>query len=141
MPGRQLGTALPPPLRACMARIAALTTDEAIDAYGLPSRQNALALRTRARDMLTKGFEWTLQHGLPLNRGMYASADPQPPCCAVVPHPDMFGLNGGGGGGSGTFIGKCADGDCFVPHFRPPPNATAGDLSEYRLEDFPALQL
>ena len=34
-------------------------------------------------DMLTRGFEWTLLHGLPSN-GKYYNTPQQPPCCSVT---------------------------------------------------------
>lgn len=40
----------------------------------------AWALHQRASDMLSKGFEWTLKHGMPLNPSP-ARYKWSPPCC------------------------------------------------------------
>ena len=39
--------------------------------YGVAQRKAALVLRRRSHDMLTKGFEWTLEHGSPQNAPKY----------------------------------------------------------------------
>jgi hypothetical protein len=50
--------------------------------YGFPQVAAAAALRRRASDMLSRGFEWTLRHGWPRNP-LPLRYEWAPPCCRM----------------------------------------------------------
>lgn len=64
-----------------------MSPNNLMNEYGMPTVNAATMLRTRAIDMLERGFEWTLEFGEPRN--------PPPlrygwgtPCCKIVPAPE-----------------------------------------------------
>ncbi|KAG1668320.1 hypothetical protein FOA52_011217 [Chlamydomonas sp. UWO 241] len=80
--GLTLGTSYPPGLTSCMKRVSGMSVEEVMEEFGLSSPLRAGILRNRSIDMLSHGFEWTMEHGLPLNGGRVATY-PQPPCCSL----------------------------------------------------------
>ena len=112
--GGVIGTAYPPRVAACLKRIAAMSADDALRRYGFPQRAMAVALRRRAIDMSTRGFEWTLQHGWPRNplpmRYRWGT-----PCCRMAGEARPRRRGGGGGGKEegrhgGQAVYRCLDG-------------------------------
>ncbi|KAG2485806.1 hypothetical protein HYH03_015517 [Edaphochlamys debaryana] len=78
-----MGTSYPPQAEACMRRIASMTPDQVKEYYGFTQTRVAFYLRTRAVDMLTKGYEWAAKYGQPRN------ANPRryrmkPKCCELT---------------------------------------------------------
>ncbi|KAG1679849.1 hypothetical protein FOA52_012763 [Chlamydomonas sp. UWO 241] len=65
--GGRVGTKYPPSLTKCLTKLSGMTPQAIMDEYGFPFIRNAEALHSRATDMLSKSFEWTLQQGLPHN--------------------------------------------------------------------------
>lgn len=49
----------------CLKRLAKMDPDAIAARYGYPHPRMASAVHQRAKDMLSKGFEWTLQNGWP----------------------------------------------------------------------------
>ncbi|KIY99485.1 hypothetical protein MNEG_8476 [Monoraphidium neglectum] len=81
-PGAKLGTDYPPQVTSCLKMISRMTKQQVQRHYGFPQLAAAAALRRRASDMLSRGFEWTLQNGWPRNPtpARYRWA---PPCCKM----------------------------------------------------------
>jgi hypothetical protein len=73
-----------PQVQRCLTKISAMTVDQVQEHYKYPNASMAWALQQRASDMLTKGFEWTLKHGQPVNPWS-ARYKWNPPCCKVRP--------------------------------------------------------
>jgi hypothetical protein len=67
---------------SCLKMISRMTKQQVQRHYGFPQLAAAAALRRRASDMLSRGFEWTLQNGWPRNPtpARYRWA---PPCCKM----------------------------------------------------------
>lgn len=80
-PGGAIGTDYPPAFVTLMARLAAMSPADIMMAYGLLDRANAVALHTRAADMLRLGFEGVLGSASGNDPGH--SYDWQPPCCEM----------------------------------------------------------
>ncbi|KAI8464996.1 MAG: hypothetical protein J3K34DRAFT_380094 [Monoraphidium minutum] len=82
VPGGALGTAYPPRVAACLKNISSMTKQQVKAHYGFPLLATAAALRRRAADMSSRGFEWALQSGWPRNpvpmRYKWGA-----PCCKV----------------------------------------------------------
>lgn len=57
----------PQQMTRCLKRMSSMTKQEVQREYGFPHLATAAALRRRAHDMVTHGFEWTLQNGWPHN--------------------------------------------------------------------------
>lgn len=55
---------LPLQVAKCLGKIAGMSVEQVERAYGLPTRRDAHILHTRATDMTTRGFEWTLVRAL-----------------------------------------------------------------------------
>lgn len=83
VPGGAIGTNYPPALSACLASIGRLSPEAIQAKYGFPHLRAASVLRSRAVDMLTKGFEWTAQRGWPTNAPVKRYRWHQP-CCSLV---------------------------------------------------------
>ncbi|KAG1662705.1 hypothetical protein FOA52_014570 [Chlamydomonas sp. UWO 241] len=81
--GREaMGTEYPPQIDQCLRKIAGMSIEEAKVHYGFLEELPAQNLVSRAKDMVTKGFEWSYKYGEPRN------ADPkryrvQPKCCEL----------------------------------------------------------
>jgi hypothetical protein len=69
-------------VQRCLTKISAMTVDQVQEHYKYPNASMAWALNERAKDMLTKGFEWTLKHGRPVNPWP-ARYKWYPPCCQM----------------------------------------------------------
>ncbi|GAX73008.1 hypothetical protein CEUSTIGMA_g460.t1 [Chlamydomonas eustigma] len=65
--GGKIGTDYPLDLAKCLTKLSSLTVQEIMEQYGFPMQRHAEVLSVRAKDMLSKGFEWSLKHGEPLN--------------------------------------------------------------------------
>ncbi|KAG2494960.1 hypothetical protein HYH03_006895 [Edaphochlamys debaryana] len=78
--GGRLGTNYDPQLKKCLTKLGGMTPDEIQKEYGFPYLRSAVALQSRAKAMITKGFEWALRYSLPRNvrPKIYRQ---QPPCC------------------------------------------------------------
>jgi len=82
--GGVMGTAYPPSMERCMRRIAGMSgPEEVMDAYGLSNPLRASILHNRSKDLIERGFEWTLEHGLPTN-GPRVATYPQTACCNLM---------------------------------------------------------
>lgn len=84
---------------SCLQRIMGATIPELQSRYQYPTSEMVAALRQRASDLLNQGFEWTLQHGKPLNPGPLRYKWGAP-CCAMHHEHVGTGLAAGGSGGS-----------------------------------------
>lgn len=62
-----LGTAYPKQVTRCLKRLSKMPPEKIASKYGYPHPRMAAAVHQRAKDMLQKGFEWTLQNGWPQN--------------------------------------------------------------------------
>jgi hypothetical protein len=82
--GGKIGTAhYHPALTQCLKDLSASTPDGIMARYGFPVKREAEMLYSRAKDMLEKGFEWTLQHGEPTNPDPLRFRWHQP-CCSLA---------------------------------------------------------
>ncbi len=80
--GGELGTRYPPQVSQCLRRLAGMDVLQVSDHYGFNAKEAGM-LKMRAHDMLARGFEWTLEHGQPLNPPSLRYK-PQPPCCSMT---------------------------------------------------------
>lgn len=87
-----LGTQYPSAVSQCLTKIASKTVAEVKEYYQIPNLFQARTLKTRAQDMITKGFEWTYLYGEPRNYPsvlMPLRKPPHPPvCCKFEWHED-----------------------------------------------------
>jgi hypothetical protein len=51
----------------CLKRLARSTPEAIATKFGYPNEVMAAAVQQRAKDLLHRGFEWTLQYGWPQN--------------------------------------------------------------------------
>lgn len=51
----------------CLKRLSKMSPEKIAAKYGYPHPRMAEAVHQRSKDMLDKGFEWTLQNGWPYN--------------------------------------------------------------------------
>jgi uncharacterized membrane protein YgcG len=61
--GEQLGTNYPTGIAALLSWVRQSSVEAVADAYGIEDVEVARRLRRRAKDMLRRGFEWTILHG------------------------------------------------------------------------------
>eukprot|EP00798_Chlamydomonas_sp_ICE-L_P029719 gene29719-5154_t len=80
---RELGTQYPARFPKCMKRVGDLSVKAIQSRFRLTKELRAEVMKTRATDMLTYGFEWTLANGMPLSDHKHKTP-PQPPCCMLV---------------------------------------------------------
>mmetsp|Transcript_3357 Transcript_3357/g.7341 ORF Transcript_3357/g.7341 Transcript_3357/m.7341 type:complete len:538 (+) Transcript_3357:145-1758(+) len=64
---KEIGTSYPAQMQQCLKKLSGMSAPEVMKAYDFPLQRNAEVLLARAKDMLEKGFEWTLKHGEPAN--------------------------------------------------------------------------
>ncbi|MEW5300995.1 MAG: hypothetical protein WDW36_003881 [Sanguina aurantia] len=81
--GGEIQKNFPPALARCMSRLAAMAPLAIQDEFGYPALDMAEAVRNRSRDLLGRGYEWTLLHGEPTNQPMHRYKIP-PKCCGVT---------------------------------------------------------
>jgi len=81
-----IGKDFPRQLRTCMRRLGNMTAEQVHWEYGYPNLRMADAVRNRSRDMLSKGFEWTLLYGEPTNQPMHRYKI-APSCCHMKWNP------------------------------------------------------
>jgi len=81
-PKGKIGVAYPPQVTQCLRKLSALSPVEMRDKYGFTDTYIAEHLVTRAADMLSRGFEWTLKRGKPKNRSPLRFKWQQP-CCKL----------------------------------------------------------
>lgn len=65
--GGKIGVNYPPSVKTCLKKFSGMTPQELMEEYGMMSLEDAIMFRTRAVDMLEKGFEWALEFGEPRN--------------------------------------------------------------------------
>eukprot|EP00798_Chlamydomonas_sp_ICE-L_P026263 gene26263-17365_t len=80
--GGEIGNNYPPRLNKCLTKLANMSAEEVTQEYKFPMLRNGQALVSRARDMLDRGFEWTLKFGLPTNLAPRRYLWHQP-CCSL----------------------------------------------------------
>eukprot|EP00798_Chlamydomonas_sp_ICE-L_P002978 gene2978-12987_t len=81
--GGKIGNNYPPRLTKCLTKLANMSAEEVTQEYKFPMLRNGQALVSRAKDMLHKGFEWTLKFGTPSNLAPRRYLWHQP-CCSIV---------------------------------------------------------
>mmetsp|Transcript_5477 Transcript_5477/g.12120 ORF Transcript_5477/g.12120 Transcript_5477/m.12120 type:complete len:525 (+) Transcript_5477:133-1707(+) len=86
----EIGTDYPPTIKQCLQKIAGMSAKQVQKHYGFTEELPAHNLKTRATDMITKGFEWAFKYGEPRN------ANPkryrmQPKCCKIKYQHNEYG--------------------------------------------------
>lgn len=77
-----LGTNYPPEIFKCLTKMGGMTPSEAQKHYGFVEEMVAANLVTRAKDMVTRGFEYAYMFGSPRNsKGKRYRV--QAPCCSI----------------------------------------------------------
>ncbi|PNW74251.1 hypothetical protein CHLRE_13g591250v5 [Chlamydomonas reinhardtii] len=84
----RMGSALPPDVAQCVAKIAGSSPQAVMDEYGMPYPHMAEALYNRSRALHEHGFEYALTEGYPRNPNPWRYKF-TPPCCKVK-HTDTY---------------------------------------------------
>ncbi|GMH45815.1 hypothetical protein BSKO_13778 [Bryopsis sp. KO-2023] len=89
-PGGKIGFDYPPQVEKCLRKFATMSPEELKENYSLLGMIDAEMLFNRTRDLLRKGFEWTLEYGEP--RSLSPLRYPWgTPCCSMRPVDDSPG--------------------------------------------------
>ena len=78
-----LGTKYPDNIGRCLNKLSSMEVEAIMTEYGFSMELPAQMLKQRSTDMVTHGFEWTMEHGLPINGPRYKMPI-QPACCGLA---------------------------------------------------------
>lgn len=78
-----LGTNYPTNIERCLKKLSGMEVGAVMAEYGFSKVLPAEMLKQRSTDMVTHGFEWTMEHGLPIN-GPRFKMPMQPACCGLA---------------------------------------------------------
>ncbi|KAG2488696.1 hypothetical protein HYH03_012697 [Edaphochlamys debaryana] len=83
--GGKIGTNYPPQVKQCLTKLAGMTPQTILKEYGFPHLESAAVLHSRAKAMITKGFEWALRYSEPRLQKAKAYRTQQPCCNLTIP--------------------------------------------------------
>jgi hypothetical protein len=82
VPNGTLGTGYPKNIEQCMRKVSGMEVGDIMTAYGFSAELPAKILHQRSTDMLTQGFEWSMENSWPINSPRYKLPH-QRPCCGL----------------------------------------------------------
>ena len=84
VPEGKIGLSYPPNIERCLKKYSEMSIGSLVEDFGMDlNRQPAEIISQRARDMITIGFEETMERGAP-NNSIRFKMPHQPPCCNIA---------------------------------------------------------